>query len=53
MLSFLTFLHSNSLCNNFKRESQIVTLSLSYRINNYKKEKQMDKETEIDFEEDF
>jgi outer membrane receptor protein involved in Fe transport len=40
-------------CNNFKRESQIVTLSLSYRINNYKKEKQRDKETEIDFEEDF
>ncbi|MBE9480168.1 MAG: TonB-dependent receptor [Bacteroidetes bacterium] len=40
-------------CNNFKRESQIVTLSLSYRINNYKNEKQRDKETDIDFEEDF
>lgn len=40
-------------CNNFKRESQIITLSLSYRINNYKNEKQRNEETEIDFDEDF
>ncbi len=40
-------------CNNFRRESQIVTLSLSYRINNYKKEKQREEKTDIDLEEDF
>ena len=39
--------------NNIKRESQIITLSLSYRINNYKKEKQRDEKMDIDFEEDL
>ncbi|MCD4746940.1 MAG: TonB-dependent receptor, partial [Bacteroidales bacterium] len=39
--------------NNFKRESQIVTLSLSYRINNYKKEKRETEEVSPDFDEDF
>ena len=39
--------------NYFKKESQIITLSLSYRINNYKKEKQKKEEPDIDFDEDF
>jgi len=39
--------------NYFKRESQIITLNLSYRINNYKKEKQRKEEPDIDFDKDY